>query len=129
MPSTGRSWSDRQIDDIIGALLRIGVVASSVVVLLGGILYLLHHGGSVPHYSVFQGEPSDLRSLWGIAHDVLQFNSRGIIQFGLLLLIATPIVRVAFAALAFALQRDRTYVTVTLIVLALLLYSLTGGSH
>ena len=44
-------------------------------------------------------------------------------------MIATPLVRVAFAVVAFALQRDRTYVTVTLIVLSLLLYSLLGASH
>ena len=49
------------------------------------------------------------------------------IQLGLLVLIATPIARVAFSLVAFALQRDRIYVIVTLIVLAVLLYSLTGG--
>jgi uncharacterized membrane protein len=46
---------------------------------------------------------------------------------GLLLLIATPVARVAFSVLAFALQRDRTYIFVTLIVLGMLIYSLTGG--
>jgi uncharacterized membrane protein len=59
--------------------------------------------------------------------DVLSFRGRGIIQFGLLLLIATPIARVAFSVVAFAIQRDRLYVVATLIVLAVLMYSLTGG--
>jgi uncharacterized membrane protein len=55
--------------------------------------------------------------------------AKGIIQFGLLFLIATPIARVAFSVIAFALQRDRVYVSVTLIVLGLLLYSLVGGGR
>jgi uncharacterized membrane protein len=50
-----------------------------------------------------------------------------LIQLGLLLLIATPVARVAFSAAAFAMQRDRLYVVVALIVLAVLMYSLMGG--
>ena len=57
----------------------------------------------------------------------LSLSSGGIIQAGLLLLIATPVARVVFSVFAFALQRDRTYVFVTLIVLGILLYSLMGG--
>jgi len=59
--------------------------------------------------------------------EALSFHPRSIIQLGLLLLIATPVARVAFSVLAFAWQRDRTYVIVTLIVFAILIYSLTGG--
>jgi uncharacterized membrane protein len=49
-----------------------------------------------------------------------------LIQFGLLLLVATPVARVAFAVFAFARERDRVYLTVSLIVLAVLVYSLVG---
>ena len=49
---------------------------------------------------------------------------RAIVQLGLVLLIATPVARVAFTLVAFARQRDRAYVMITTIVLALLLYSL-----
>ena len=121
--------SDQQMDDIIGTLLRVGVALAALVVLVGGILYLHRYGNTFPDYRVFHGEPSDLRSVAGILRDVPVFRSRGIIQCGLLLLIATPVARVAFAVVAFALQRDRTYVTVTLIVLSLLFYSLLGASH
>jgi uncharacterized membrane protein len=65
--------------------------------------------------------------LAGIVKDALAFRARGLIQLGLVLLIATPIVRVAFTSIAFALQRDKVYVIVTLIVLALLVYSLVDG--
>jgi uncharacterized membrane protein len=129
MSETRGAWTDQQIDNIIGALLRLGVIVAALVVLAGGILYLYRYGAAAPAYRVFHGEPSDLRSVRGILSDAISLRSRGIIQFGLLLLIATPLVRVAFTVIAFALQRDRTYVTVTLIVLALLLYSLIGATH
>jgi uncharacterized membrane protein len=54
-------------------------------------------------------------------------NSAAIVQLGLVLLIATPVARVAMSLVAFILQRDRVYIVVTSIVLALLIYSLTGG--
>jgi len=122
-----RALTDEQMDRIISVLLRSGVLISALVVLVGGILYLIRYGTAMPDYGVFRGEPADLRSLSGIVKDVLSFKRRGIIQFGLLLLIATPVARVAFSIFAFALQRDRTYVIVTLIVLSVLLYSLAGG--
>jgi uncharacterized membrane protein len=122
-----RAWTDQQIDDIIGNLLRIGVLVSALVVLFGGIVYLTRHGQALPEYRVFHGEPTDLCQLVGIVKAAWSFQGRGLIQFGLVLLIATPIVRVAFTCAAFALQRDKSYVIVTLIVLALLTYSLVGG--
>jgi uncharacterized membrane protein len=42
-------------------------------------------------------------------------------------LVATPVARVLFSLVGFAIQRDRTYVAVTLIVLAVLIYGLSGG--
>ena len=56
------------------------------------------------------------------------FHGQAIIQFGLLLLIATPVARVAFAAIGFAMERDYLYVVITLIVLVVLLYSLFGSA-
>ena len=46
---------------------------------------------------------------------------------GLLLLIATPVARVIFSAIVFAMEGDRMYLLFTLIVLAVLLYSLFGA--
>jgi uncharacterized membrane protein len=122
-----RVLTDKQMDRIISVLLRSGVLISALVVLVGGILYLDRYGTAMPEYGVFHGEPADLRNVAGIVKDVLSFDSQGMIQFGLLLLVATPVARVAFSILAFALQRDLTYVVVTLIVLGVLLYSLTGA--
>ena len=68
-----------------------------------------------------------MRTVSGIIRGTASFHGRNIIQLGLLLLIATPVARVAFSVVAFALERDRLYVVITLIVLAVLLFSLAGG--
>jgi len=120
-------WTDQRIEGIISLLLRTGVIGAAVVVLGGGIFYLLQYGAILPHYQVFHGEPSGLRSLSGIVAAALALDSRGIIQLGLLLLILTPVARVAFSVAAFGLQRDRLYVIVTLIVFGILLYNLLHG--
>lgn len=120
-------WTEHQVEQMIGTLLRGGVILSAAVVFVGGVLYLIHYGTTTPNYQVFRGEPTDLRTLPGILTAAFSLRRRGLIQFGLLLLIATPIVRVAFTAFAFAQQRDRTYLLITLVVLAILLYSLLSA--
>jgi uncharacterized membrane protein len=121
-----QKWSDQRIEVIVGNLLRAGVLSSASVVMAGAIFYLVRHGGSPVEFRVFRGEPAELRSLHGVVRDVMALRARGIIQLGLLLLIATPIARVAFSIFAFAKERDRLYVVFTSIVLAILLYSILG---
>jgi len=120
-------WTDQQVEEIVGNLLRGGVIFAAIVVLVGGFIYLVRYGGTAPDYRVFHGEPVDLRCVSGIVTDALELRSRGIIQLGLLLLVATPVARVVFSVFAFAQQHDLTYVIITSIVLAILLYSLTSG--
>jgi uncharacterized membrane protein len=120
-------WSDEKIERLMAALLRAGVVTAAVVVLIGGVLYVAREGAALPHYRTFHGEPSELRHVPGILADARARRALGIIQLGLLVLIATPVARVAFALVAFALQRDRTYVIVTLVVLSILAYGLVTG--
>ncbi|MGA2903144.1 MAG: DUF1634 domain-containing protein [Candidatus Korobacteraceae bacterium] len=127
-PAKPGSWNDERIEVIIGALLRTGVILAAAVVLFGGVLYLVRHGHDIPDYRTFHGEPESLKSPTEIVHGVLGMGGRAIIQFGLLLLIATPVARVAFSAVAFAIEGDRMYVVITLIVLAILCYSLFGSS-
>jgi uncharacterized membrane protein len=125
--TTSGAWNDERLERIIGALLQGGVVLSSALVFAGGVIYLIRHGSEPPRYGTFGGEPSNLRTLSGIVGYALSMRGRGIIQLGLLFLIATPVARVAFSAVAFALQRDWLYVAVTSLVLAVLLFSLAGG--
>ena len=126
--ASDRAWTDRRMDEIIGNLLRFGVVLSALIVLFGAVIYLVRHGHSPTEYRVFRGEPTDLRSVRGILRDALALRGRGIIQLGLLFLIATPVARVAFSIFGFAEERDRMYVVVASIVLLVLLYSLIGSS-
>ncbi len=121
-----RVWTEQRVEQTVGNLLRFGVMLAAIIVLTGGLLYLIRYGAAPPHYNGFQGEPSDLRSVSGIVADALSFRSRGLIQLGLLLLVATPIARVVFLTFAFARRRDHTYAIMALIVLALLVYSLAG---
>ena len=121
------AWTDQRVEIIIGNLLRAGVLLAAAIVLAGGAIYLVRHGMAAPQYRVFRGEPADLRTITGIVADAATFRGRNIIQLGLLLLIATPVARVAFSVVAFALERDGLYVVVTLVVLAVLIFSLAGG--
>jgi uncharacterized membrane protein len=122
------SWTDQRIENILGNLLRAGVLLSALVVSIGGVIYLLRHGHSPMEFRVFRGEPADLRDVRGIIRDTLALRGRGIIQLGLLLLIATPVARVAFSIFGFAEERDRMYVVFTVIVFSILLYSLIGSA-
>jgi len=121
------SWSDQRIEETVGNLLRTGVMIAASVVFIGGFIYLMRHGSAATDYRVFRGEPSDLRSLSGILHDAFALRGRGIIQLGVVLLILTPVARVAFSIWGFAAERDRMYVIFTSIVLVILLYSLLGS--
>jgi len=122
-----RENAEKRMDDIMGRLLRTGVILAAVFVLAGGVVHVARHPQPVTDYRVFHGEPEELRTVPGIIHEALALHGRGLIQFGLLILIATPIARVAFSVVAFLYQRDWTYVVVTLIVLSLLFYSLLGA--
>ncbi len=119
-------WTDEDIESIVGNFLRAGVIIASFFVLIGGAFFLIKYGTDVPEYKIFSGEPADLRTVHGIVFDALSLRSRGVIQFGLLLLMFTPVAWVAFLLFAFAKQQDRTYVLVTAVVLAALLFSLVG---
>jgi len=121
------AWSDQKIEQTIGNLLRAGVMTSALVVFVGALIYLVRHGSSPTDYHVFRGEPSDLRTLGGILHSAFRLHGRGIIQLGLVLLIFTPVARVAFSIWGFLEEHDRLYAIFTSTVLVILLYSLLGS--
>jgi uncharacterized membrane protein len=88
------------MDELIGTLLRAGVLLAAAVVAAGGAWYLASGGPA--------GPPGAQRMIW----------------VGLFILIATPVARVIFSLVAFTLQRDWAYVVITSIVLGVLIYSL-----
>jgi uncharacterized membrane protein len=117
--------TEERLESAIANLLRGGVLGSAALVGVAGLSYLLQHGSDPVQYATFQLERNDLRTLSGILTSATHLRTDAIIQLGLVLLIATPIARVALAAVGFYLQRDHMYVVVSLIVFAILIFSLT----
>lgn len=117
---------EKHFDEMISILLRTGVILSSIIVLIGGIFYLIQSGMAAPVYKPFHREPHNLRGLTEIIRGVLTRDPRNWIQFGLLVLVATPVARVALCVFTFIKQKDRTYIVLTLIVLCVLIFGLIG---
>jgi uncharacterized membrane protein len=120
-------WTDQEMDQVVGNLLRAGVLTAAAVVAVGAVLYLVQGGNDHPDYVSFKGEMPGLDTLPAIAAGAMKLQGQAVIQLGLLLLIATPVARVALLLFAFAVQRDRLYVLVTLVVLVVLIISLVGA--
>ncbi len=123
-----------QMEIVVSTVLRYGVAASFIIVTIG-IVTLLMHLYTVPgHYSVASIMPSAssgtlvLHSPLGVFRGLLQHDPNAVIALGLLVLIATPILRVAISAIVFFLERDRLYVLITLFVLAVLILSFLIGT-
>ena len=116
--------TDEKLEIAIGRTLQTGVLLAALIVLVGGVMYLLHASGPRPDYSHFRGVAEHLRTPSGIWHGVVHGDAASIIQLGLLVLIATPVVRVILAGIGFLMERDRLYFWVSAIVFAVLCYSL-----
>jgi uncharacterized membrane protein len=128
-PESGRVHilDDARMETIMGRLLQVGVLSAATVVLVGGALYMVVHSGGRANYRVFTAAPFELRHPSALLHGIARGDASSIIEFGILLLIATPICRVLFAVIAFAMERDRLYVAISLIVLAVLLFGMLRG--
>jgi uncharacterized membrane protein len=115
------------LENRVASLLRVGVLVSVAVIVLGAALLFARHWRETPDYRAFCGEPRNLRLPVGILQGALQLRGRAVVDLGLLLLILTPVARVALSAVAFVRARDWLYTVVTALVFAILLYSLLGG--
>ena len=128
---------DQRLELAIATLLRIGVVLAALLVLAGGVLALRHPGAPAPSYATFEApgntaattsQHHPVHSIAGVFRDLQHLSGRPIIALGLLVLIATPIARVIFAIVGFARERDGLYTAISVIVLAILLFSLIHGT-
>ncbi len=123
--------SAERMERVIATTLRAGVVLSVAVMLVGLALTFAHH----PNYATSpdarrQVTGDDYRFAHNLSetmHGLVRLEGRSIVTLGLLLLIATPVLRVAFSLVLFAGQRDRAYTAITATVLALLLISFLLG--
>ena len=116
--------NDKQVETLIGQVLRYGVLLSSFVTAIGLVLYLARHATATPNYHIFHSVNASLRSMHQLIPEAFHGNAMAIIQLGVLLLIATPVARVAFLVGSFALEHDRLYVVVSGLVLVILLGSI-----
>ena len=122
-----KTFTERDMQAVIGWILRAGVFISMSVVIVGGVFYIYRHGHTVADYHTFKGIPDFLRSPSGIINGILAVRGRAIIQAGIILLIATPVIRVAFSAIGFVMEKDYLYTGITLIVLLIILISMLSG--
>ncbi len=127
MDTAKKNINDKDIKVILGTLLRAGVIISMSIVLFGGIIYLIHNNGVIADYKVFKPELSKFSSIASIFSGVLSFQGDAVVQFGILMLIFTPIARIFFAIFSFLLERDYLYVLIGLIILAIITISLNSG--
>ncbi|BAV08374.1 Uncharacterized membrane protein [Filimonas lacunae] len=119
---------DKNIEIFIGRFLRLGTLVSCGVALVGGLLYLVSNGmQQMPDYGTFHGEEAGYTSLPGIIKGLSSGSAREIIQLGVCILIATPILRIVLSLISFMLEKDKMYVVITLIVLCIILTSMFGG--
>ncbi|WP_407428672.1 DUF1634 domain-containing protein [Arcticibacter sp.] len=119
--------TDRDVATIVGKLLRFGVLSACLVAVIGGLMFLLLHRSEPSDFTQFRGAPQYLRSLEGIYGGLLAFDARAVIQAGVIILIATPILRVVLSIFAFALEGDYLYVVITVIVLLIICVGMFGG--
>lgn len=120
-------WQDKDIQSVIGKMLRWGVLSSAAVTSLGGLLYIFTANKELPPYHTFHDVPAQYKSLRGIFTGLLHLDSLSVIQFGVLILLATPIARVLFSIFAFLLEKDYLYVVISTIVAAIIFFSMIGG--
>ena len=127
MTGNVKQWDDARMRNIMGSLLRVGVLAAAFLVVLGGVLFFLQHPKEVFDYTTFKGEPAKFRQVHLIVKEAMNLRGRDIIQLGLLVLIATPVARVIFSLIGFLIEKDWIYVSITAIVLIILFVSLLSN--
>ncbi len=122
-----KGFRDADMQSVIGWILRSGVIVSMTIVTIGGTIFLWRHGFSIPDYRTFKKVPYFISNSEGVFAGVMEGKGQAIIQLGIVILIATPILRVVFAVIAFALEKDRLYTLISLIVLFIILASMLTG--
>ena len=117
--------NDTEIQDVqvlIGKILRLGVIISAIVILIGLLLLLLTGTTGYPHL----GYPHSFGVIW---HGIWHGKAAAIIMGGIFLLILTPVLRVVVSIYAFFKDHDHLYVAITTTVLIILLLAMCLGIH
>src|SRR5271165_138220 len=114
----------RRSELVISSVLRGGVILSATIIAIGVLAYYLF-GGRHVIYPGGRTYPASIPAIWfGLSHA----DPVAIVALGLVILLATPVVRVAVSIIAFAISRDRLYVAITTLVLLILIFSFLSGA-
>ena len=118
---------------LIAGTLRIGVATACIIATVGGVLYLLAHG-SEPfdiarylHFSYTEPHDPAFTTLGGILSGFCSFTAVGWIQTGVIVLLLTPIMRVALSLVDFVRERDWLYAAISAVVLTVIILNSIEG--
>ena len=118
---------DEQLQNALAKLMISGVAISAVIILAGLIWFVAANSALKPGDHIFSGEPKYFENPVSMVKRAFDEGvlgeRRSIVMIGVVLLLINPLLRVAFAALGFAAQKDRLYTTISLIVLTVLIVS------
>lgn len=120
-----KPFQDKDLQSFVGNLLRIGVIVAMTIVVAGLVLFLFQYGREVAGYGTFNEQ--EVFRFAEFYHSLMRGDSKAIMELGVMVLIATPIVRVLFTMIGFWLERDRMYTLIAFIVLCIIAYSLIFG--
>ncbi len=124
-------FTDKDLQKIIGGVLKYGVLTVLITSVIGGTLYLYRHSTEMVDYSSFaENDQSIFDVMQSVFVNVGNGKGRGIIFLAVLLLFLTPLVRLLLSLVSFVLEKDRLYIAITLLVIAVILLSVSlGFSH
>ena len=117
----------REMSAVISGVLKYGVIASTILVVAGVVILFVDAPHSLPGslgqvVSSNYGRPT--LNLDQLLTGVSSGNPIFLIQLGLIVLLATPVARVAASVVMFAAEKDYLYLVVTIVVLGVLLLGL-----
>ena len=131
------------VEIALGYILRLGVAISILLVVIGTCVSFVRHR----HDYIFTSYPLEApandreaktasrplgaeefpHTIRGLVEALQDLKGRGFVVLGLLVLLATPVVSVATAIIAFSLQKDRAFTIIAGIVLFILCVSFFLG--
>jgi uncharacterized membrane protein len=120
-------FKDKDMQLLLSHVLRAGTIISVTIVFIGGVFFIYRHGQSISDYHKWNGIPNFIRTTSGIFHGIWALKGQAMIQLGIVMLIATPILRVIFSAIGFVLEKDYMYVGISLLVLGIIFFSMMSG--
>ena len=119
--------NDTQLQNSLARVMLTGVLAAAAIMAAGLVWFVATHEGMPPGDHVFSGEPKYFENPFSMLQRALDLNAvehrRSLIMIGVVLLLINPLIRVAFAAVGFAAQRNKLYTVVSLVVLGVLVLS------